>query len=164
MDLYCPNCDSTKLKKVSLVYQEGLFSTNERTRFRAVAVGGGPDLVVGRAATRGSYQTALSKQLAPPAKWAYLKLIFWSLLVFLCAGWLVVYVNAVTTNSSKLLSPPLRSFALISVPIFFPFLFIFWRHNRSIYPRQYAQWDESLICERCGVVSKHGRTINSSSD
>jgi len=60
MDLRCPKCNSTDLKKVSLAHQEGLFRSEGRTRLRAVAVGGGgPDLVVGRATTRGTEQSAL---------------------------------------------------------------------------------------------------------
>src|SRR5258707_15857246 len=107
MDLRCPKCNNTDLKKVSLAYEEGLFRSEGRTRLRAVAVGsGGPDLVVGRETTQGAGQSALSKKLTPPAKWSYLKIIGWSGLVFLCAGWLVFYVNAVATNTSTLSSPP----------------------------------------------------------
>src|SRR5229473_6372593 len=113
MDLRCPKCNSTDLKKVSLAYQEGLYRLHARTRLRAAVVGGnGPDLVVGRATTRGSQQSALSKKLRPPVKWSYLKVVFWSGLVFLSVGWLVFYVNTVTTNSSTVISPPLTLFAL----------------------------------------------------
>jgi hypothetical protein len=88
MDLRCPKCNSSDLKKVSLAYQEGLYETAGRTRLRAVAVGGGgPDLVVGRGVTRGSKESALSKRLTPPVRWSYLKVIGWSVLVFVCVGW-----------------------------------------------------------------------------
>src|SRR6266436_5655034 len=101
MDLRCPKCNSTDLKKVSLAYQEGRFRTDSRTRLRAAVVGGnGPDIVVGRATTRGSQQSALSKELSPPVKWSHLKVIFWSVLVFLCVGWIVFYANIVTTNAT----------------------------------------------------------------
>ncbi len=155
MDLRCPKCNSTDLKKVSLAYQEGLYRTDARTRLSAAVVGGnGPDLVVGRATTRGSHQSALSKQLSPPAKWSYLKIIFWSGLAFLCVGWLVFYVNTVTTNSSTVLSLPLTLFALISAAIFVLLLLLVWRHNHSTYARQYAAWDSSFLCQRCGAVSE----------
>jgi hypothetical protein len=76
MDLQCPNCRSTDLKKVSLAYQEGLQRVNMGTRLRGVVVGSdGPDLVVGRATTKGTQQTEISKVLTPPKKWSYLKLI-----------------------------------------------------------------------------------------
>src|SRR5437762_840765 len=98
MDLRCSKCNSTDLKKVSLAYQEGLYQTEGRTRLGAVAVGGGgPDLVVGRATTRRSQQSAFSKQLSPPVKWSYLKVVGWSVLVIVCGGWLLFYVNTVAT-------------------------------------------------------------------
>src|SRR5689334_25038168 len=101
MDLRCPKCNSTDLRKVSLAYEEGLYQSDSRSRLRAVVVGGGgPDMVVGRATTRGSQQSALSRKLNPPVKWSYLKVIFWSVLVFLCGAWLVFYVNTVAMNAS----------------------------------------------------------------
>ena len=154
MDLRCPKCNTTDLKKVSLAYEEGLFRGEGRTRLRAVAVGsGGPDLVVGRATTRGIERSALSKRLTPPMKWSYLKVVGWSVLLFVCVGWLVFYVNTVTTNATTVSSAPLTLFALISGTIFALLLFLAWRHNHSIYKTQYAQWDKSFICERCGTVS-----------
>jgi hypothetical protein len=155
MDLRCPKCNSTDLKKVSLACEEGLYQTEGRTRLRAVAVGsGGPDLVVGRATTRGSQQSALSKKLTPPVKWSYLKVIGWSVLMFLCAAWLVFYVNTITTNATTVLSAPLTAFGLISGAVFVLLLFVVWKHNHSNYRTQYAQWDNSFICERCGTVSQ----------
>ena len=155
MDLRCPKCNSTDLKKASLAHQEGLFRSKGRTRLRAVVVGGGgPDLVVGRATTRGTEQSALSKQLSPPAKWSYLKVGSWSVLAFLCVGWLVFYVNTVTTNSSTVSSPPLTFFVVISAAIFAFLLLLVWKHN-STYKKRFAEWDSCFICSRCGAVSEH---------
>ena len=156
MDLRCPKCNSTDLKKVSLAHEEGLFRSEGRTRLRAVVVSGsGPDWVVGRATTQGTHQSALSRKFSPPVKWSYLKIVGWSVLVFLCAGWLVFYVNTVTTNATTVSSAPLTLFALISGSMFVLLLFIAWRHNHSTYPRKYARWNQSFICERCGTVSLH---------
>jgi hypothetical protein len=156
MDLRCPKCNSTDLKKVSLAYQEGLYRTNARTRLSAALVGGGgPDLVVGRATTHASYQSAVSKQLSPPAKWSYLKVGSWSVLAFLCVGWTIFYVNTVVTNSSTVSSFPLTFFALISGAIFGFLLFLVWKHNNSAYKKRFAEWDSSFICSRCGTVSQH---------
>jgi len=155
MDLRCPKCNSTDLKKASLAHEEGLFRSEGRTRLRAVVAGsGGPDLVVARATTHGTQQSALSKKLAPPVKWSYLKVIGWSVLVFLSAGWLVFYVNSVTTKATTVSSAPLTLFALIYAAILALLLFLVWRHNHSSYQTQYAQWDKSFICERCGTVSQ----------
>ena len=157
MDLRCPKCNSTDLKKVSLAYQEGLYRTDARTRLSAALVGGtGPDLVVGRATTQASHQSALSKQLSPPAKWSYLKVGSWFFLAFLCVGWLVFYVNTVATNSSTVSSAPLTLFALISAASFALLLFLVWKHNHSTYTEQQARWDSAFICQRCGTVSQDG--------
>src|SRR6266852_9818646 len=155
MDLRCPKCNSTDLKKVSLAYQEGLYRSDAHTRLSAALVGGnGPDLVVGRATTQASHQSALSKQLSPPVKWSYLKVGSWSVLAFLCVGWVVFYVNTVTTNSSTVPSPALTFFGLIFAGIFTLLLFLVWKHNHSTYERRIAEWDRSLICQHCGAVSQ----------
>jgi hypothetical protein len=155
MDLRCPKCNSTDLKKVSLAYQEGLYQSESRSRLRAVVVGGGgPDMVVGRTTTRGSQQSALSKKLSPPRKWSYLKVIGWSVLVFLCAGWLVFYVNMVTTNATTVSYAPLTLFSLTCGAIFALLLFLAWRHNHSTYQKRFGEWDRSFICARCGTVSE----------
>jgi hypothetical protein len=136
-----------------MAYQEGLYRTDARTRLSAALVGGnGPDLVVGRATTQASHQSALSKQLSPPAKWSYLKVGSWFVLAFLCVGWLVFYVNTVTTNSSTVASTPLTFFALTSATGFAFLLFLVWKHNHSTYQRRFAEWNRSLICSRCGTA------------
>ena len=154
-DLRCPNCNSTDLKKVSLAYEEGLFYTVARTRLRAVVVGGhGPDLVIGKATTRGFHQSVLSKQLNPPVKWSYRKLILWWALVFLPIGWIVFYINTITKNSAAVLSPPLTLFALLSAGTFLLLLVLFWRHNQSTHKRRYSQWERSFLCQRCGTLTE----------
>jgi len=155
MDLRCPKCNSTDSQEGFPRPPEGLFRSEGRTRLHAVVAGsGGPDLVVGRATTRGTNQSALSEKLTPPVKWSYLKVIGWSVLVFFCVGWLVFYINTVTTNATKVSSAPLTLFALISGAIFVLLLLLVWKHNRSTYQRQYAEWDRSFICLRCGAVAE----------
>ncbi len=149
----CPKCNSTDLKKVSLVYEKGTFRTEAQTRMRAAVVGGGgADLLVGRASTRASHQSALSKRLSPPVKWSYRKVISWSALTFLCGGWLVFYVNTITKNATTVMSPALTDYALIGTVVFTVLLAFVIRHNRSVYPRRFAEWDRSFVCQRCGSV------------
>ena len=155
MDLRCPNCNGTNLKKLSLAYQEGTSRLNARTRLRGVVVGSdGPDLVVGRGTTKGIQQTAISGAAAPPTKWSYLKLFGWSVLVFLSLGWIVFYVNTITKNSSTVSSMPLAIYSVLSACVFILLLALFWRHNSS-YQTQYGRWNRAFICERCGTVSQH---------
>ena len=162
MDLRCPSCNGTDLKKLSLAYQEGRVRVDTRTRLRGVVVGeGGPNVVVGRATTRGTHQTELSKQLSPPAKWSYLKLIGWSVVFSLVA--LVAYVRSVMSGPSPASSLPVKLYALFFPIVLVVLLALYWRHNHSTYSRQYAQWDRSFVCERCGNVSEHDLSGTSSS-
>jgi hypothetical protein len=155
MNLQCPNCKSTDLKKVSLAYQEGLLHVSTRTRLRGVVVGSdGPDVFMGRAITKGTQQTEVSRAVTPPKKWSYPKLVGWSVLVFLSVGWIEFYVNAITKNSSTVLSFPLAIYAVLSVGLFVVLFLLYWKHNHSTYPRHYAQWSRSFNCERCGTVSQ----------
>ena len=144
--LRCPNCNSADLKKVSLAYQEGLFYTAACTRLRAVAVGGcGPDLVIGKATTRGFHQSVLSKQLTPPVKWSYRKLTLWWVVVFLSIGWIVFYINTITKNSAAVFSPPLVLWSGLSAVTFLLLLVLVWRHNQTTYKRRYSQWEHSFL-------------------
>jgi hypothetical protein len=155
MELQCPNCKSIDLKKVSLAYQEGLQRVNMRTRIRGVVVGSdGPDLIVSRGTTKGTQQTEISRVLAPPRRWSYLKLIGRAVLVFLSVGWIVFYVNTVAKNSSPVASVPLTVYSLLSAGVFVALFLVYAKHNQSTYPRQFAKWDRSFICERCGTVSQ----------
>jgi len=154
MDLCCPKCNSTDLKKVSLAYEEGIFRTEAQTRMRAAIIGGsGADFVVGRASTHGSHESALAKRLRPPVKWSYRKLLFWSALFFLCGGWLVFYVNTIAKNATTVGSPALTAYVLIGSAIFALLVVLVVRHNLAAYPKRFAEWDRSFICQRCGTVS-----------
>lgn len=154
MDLHCPNCMSTDLKKASLAYQEGLQHVRTRTRLRGVVVGtDGPDVVVGIATTKGTQQTETSKALAP-AKWSYLKLFGYSVLAFFAIAWLIVYVRAITTQSSSVTSLALLSFSVLSAILFVVVWIAFWKHNHLTYPRQLARWNRSFVCNVCGAVNE----------
>jgi len=154
MDLRCPKCSSTDLKKVSLAYQEGLFHVNTRTRMLGLLfASAGPDIMVGRATTRGVQQTAVSKSLVPPTKWSYLKLVLWSAAISFVA--LVAYVRVVMTSPPPVSSLPVKIYFAVAPLVFIFLLVSIWRHNHSSYQRQYAQWDQSFICARCGAVSSH---------
>src|SRR6201982_1006486 len=136
--LRCPNCNSTNLKKVSLAYQQGLSHTVAHTRLHGVAFGGcGPDFLIGTDTPRGVHQSVLSKQLSPPVKWPYRKLILWWAVMSFSIGWILFYINSFMNHSSTVFSAPLIRFFRISVAIFLLLLVLFWRHNRFTHKRRY---------------------------
>ena len=154
MDLRCPQCNSTDLKKLSLAYEEGISHINAHTRLRGVVVGSdGPDLVVGSGTTKGIQQTAISKAAAPPTRWSYKRLVGWSVLVFLAVGWIVFYTNTVTTNSQTLLSVPLAIYCIVAVCAFAAIVTGVWRHNAG-YVLKFERWNRSFLCQRCGTISE----------
>jgi len=151
MERRCPHCQSTDLRKVSLVYREGLFDMNARTRLRGFLLGtDGPDVVLGRARTAGVQQTQLSKDLRPPAKWSSLKLTGWFGLCSFVA--LVAYVRSVM-SSSMASSLPVFIYVVAASCLLLILGFLFWRHNHLVYPRQYAAWERSFLCMRCSSVN-----------
>ncbi len=153
MDLRCPKCNSTDLKKVSLAYQEGIYHIDTRSRIRALLfAGGGLDVLVGRTTTRGSQQSAVSKRLSPPSKWSYVKLVLWSGVVTLIT--LIIYIQHVMSSPAPASSLPVKLYVLFAPAVLLLLVGIVWRHNHSTYQQKYAQWNESFICERCGTVSQ----------
>ena len=63
MDVPCPKCNSTDLKKVSLAYEEGLYQSGKQAQFRgALLGGGGPGILVATSTTKGTKQTRLTAQ------------------------------------------------------------------------------------------------------
>jgi hypothetical protein len=153
MGLRCPNCESTDLKNVSLAYQQGLYRVNTRTRLSGVLIGsGGPDMVVGRASTKGFRQTELSKRLSPPAKWSYLKLIAWGGIISVVA--LVAYVNHVMASPPPVSVLPVQIYAVILSGAYFILFILFWSHNRSTYPRRYGH---GTTAPRCFTISHCGK-------
>lgn len=154
MDLRCPHCKSADLKRAALAYQDGLFRVDTRTRLRGFLFGeGGPTWLTGRAATRGTQQTELSKGLSPPRKRSYGRLVFWSMIITLVA--LGAYIVFVASSHPPVSTLPMKIYVFLAPVVFFVLVFLFWQHNHTTFPRKYAQWNRSFICQRCGVVSLH---------
>jgi hypothetical protein len=152
MELQCPNCGSTDLKKVSLAYEEGLSRIKAKSRLKGLSFGDGePNVIVGTATTHGSAQTALSNRLRPPKKWSYLKLLLWAGLLAMVA--LVVCVRLVMRGSAPVSAVPIVMAGVVGLATFVIVLFATWRHNQAVYPRQFAEWNRSWVCASCGKVT-----------
>jgi hypothetical protein len=154
MDLHCPHCNSSDLKRASLAYQEGVRRVNTRTRIIGLLVGSdGPGIFAGDARTRGFHQTGTSKLLNPPVKWSYGKLLLRAAVFSLVA--LIAFVIHVNSTPPPVSSLPAQLYVIFASIFLAFFLFVFWHHNRVAYQAQYIQWERSFICQRCGAVSLH---------
>ncbi len=155
-ELRCPNCGGSDFKKASLAYQEGLYRVHTRSRLRGFLLGGaGPDVIVGRAVTKGVQQTELSKRLRPPTKWSYGKLM--GLTAAVSFTMLIVYVHSVMGSSGKVSPEPAVAGMVVVTMGFLVSLIVVLRHNHFVYPKQYAEWEHSWLCTRCGGVSSQQR-------
>jgi hypothetical protein len=107
---------------------------------------------VGTAVTKGTHQTELSKSLRPPKKWSYGKFLLWAGIVSVIS--LIFYTNTVMASSSMVSALPVVVFGVIGLGTLLVLLLLVARHNLLVYPRQYAEWDRSFVCQRCGAVSQ----------
>ena len=154
MDLRCPDCNGADLKRVSLAYRENVRHIDTRTRLRAFLFGNeGPSLIVGKAVTQGVHWTQLSTVLSPPRKWSFVRLILESLVVTLAA--LFAYVIFVASSPPPVSTLPLKMYVFLAPVVFLVLALTVWRHNHLRFPKEYARWDRSFICQRCGAVSQH---------
>ena len=139
MNLACPKCGASEVRKLSLIYDEG--RSTIQTQSQSVGVGfGGGGMGVGTASTStvGHQQSALSKQAAPPAK------RMWPLWA---AGAVIVGLMAF----GSLRHPDLSSLLMIA--------FVAWAvrsalkgrdFNANVYPGLLERWKRSWMCNRCG--------------
>jgi hypothetical protein len=78
--MVCPNCNSSNLKRVSLIHAAGVYES--RGRFRGLLFGGTDGALFGR--YRGTSQSRLSALSNPPARAPYLgPIILWRIGFFI---------------------------------------------------------------------------------
>jgi len=152
VELQCQKCGSTDLKKVSLVYQNGLSQVKAATRMGGFVLGlNGPGLFLGKAKTRGVQQSGLSTALNPPSKWSYIRLAGWAFAVS-CAS-LLAYIVFASASTPPVSTLPIKLYVFLAPFVFVALLAVFWQHNRLVYPHQFAEWNRSFLCQRCGSVT-----------
>jgi hypothetical protein len=162
MDLRCPNCNGTDLKRISVAYQEGLSCIDAR-RLRGFVFGSdGPDVIVGKVVTQGVHQTQLSKRLRPPMNWSYLKLIGWSALVSFAA--LIGYVHSVMGSSTRASALPVAIGTVVLAGVFVLLVGLFWRHNLPATAREVESlfYMPALRCCGCAIGSRDHVVVGSS--
>ena len=138
-NLACTKCGSAEVRRLSLIYSEGLAIINTNSQTSGAAFGGG-GASFGSASTHtsGTQQTALSKQAAPPRK---KHTILWGIL----AGFLGVMALSGLSDFS------------VSVLVFAGLAALAGRmslkakaYNAMTFPDLYARWERSFMCNRCG--------------
>lgn len=135
MSLDCPGCGSDNVRRLSLVYEDGLHALGGNARGAAVALGArGLGVQLGRSTAQGTIQTASSATAAPPVKTSYRP----SLLLMFIA---VALVGPVLSSSALALALFLLGGVLLGLAV---------RYNRTIWPSELHRWRATYRCQRCG--------------
>jgi hypothetical protein len=142
----CPKCHSSDLKKISLIYAEGVHVTR----------GGSVGWVLGSgvwfAGHWGKSESRLSAMLHPPGKFPNgLPIVLW------LVGFFVVMAFAGRGSLSWIMG--LLSVAYISLlPSYLLAALCF---NFVLRPRKYRRWESTMMCRCCGtLVEPHAPAIN----
>jgi hypothetical protein len=152
-ELACPSCGSPSVKRLSLVHREGISSSTSATGGLGFA---GGHVGVVHAATKGSSQTLLSRQFAPPTPksvlWPAIGMIIFGISVF---GGVVTFFGSLGTVERD---QDARLGAGMMLLIYGPLLLLSirayrnrTRHNEQ-QPKLMRQWENSFLCGRCGDV------------
>ena len=140
--LACTQCGSAEVRRLSLIYEEGLAIINTRSQGSGVAFGSGGGAAFGSTSTHttGTQQTALSKKAAPPAK---KHTILWGIF----AG----FVAIMTLSGIKDFSFMTLVFAGLTYLAVTRTLKA-KAYNAMVFPTEHANWQRSFMCNRCGAV------------
>lgn len=138
MDLSCPKCRSGEVRRLSLVYREGLSHVNTSTTGVGASFGGGGGLGVGAASTKGTHQSVLSQEAAPPERKKTEAAVLFAVITGLglfatfsdFSGWTLFWLAAtgLSINSTRL----------------------FMRYNDEVFPSLKSTWERTFQCFRCG--------------
>lgn len=130
----CPQCKSDNTQRLSVIYQSGTQQIQTRSRTYGGVGGSGFGLGGATTNTSGTQQSYLAQLAAPPKK----KPLAVAVLLVLAGIGCCMYVHA------------LLGVALIGTGAFLGYkAFTF---NRDEYPGQYAIWQKSWHCNKCGAT------------
>jgi hypothetical protein len=139
-NLACTKCGSAEVRRLALIYNEGLAIINTSSQTSGAAFGSGGGASFGSASTRttGTQQTALSKQASPPAK---KHTILWAIAAGIMG--LIALSGLSDFSLSVLVFAGLAAFSgQMSLKA--------KAYNAATFPELYARWERSFMCNRCG--------------
>jgi hypothetical protein len=162
VNVQCPECGSTEVTKLSLIYAEGFSHLEARSRGWGLLFGsGGADLALGNVRTKGEVQTRLSQQVSPPRKKRYRPVLIVWFLGILIGGWFLGYFATLNHRPGAVFETQFTWFAYIYSGFAVLVLSVFWRFNHRIFSRRYQYWDRSFMCRCCGHVIQRPEGVES---
>lgn len=144
--MFCSECNSGEIQKVSLVYESGITHSTSRTAGTGIGFGaGGIGFGIGGAKTKGIHVNATAQRVAPPSKAS----ILWPVIVLIVAVWL----SLVIFSSAGSQAAGVGWFFLVvfgGISGFIIYRRVTW--NRNVFPSLADQWSRSYLCNRCGSM------------
>ena len=138
--MVCSNCNSTDLRKLSLIYAEGSYASTGR--IGGISLGEVVSFHFGR--YRGRNQSKLSALAGPPRKRSY---------VAPTIVWLVGFFIVMPFAGRGKLSDTMGLFC-VAYLFLLPILVIgTLAYNLFAYPRRRKSWALKFMCLRCGAIS-----------
>jgi len=137
--MVCLNCNSTDLKRVSLIHAAGVYES--RGRFRGLLFGSTDGALFGR--YRGTSQSRLSALLNPPGKAPYVGPIIL---------WLIGFFILMSFDGRGKLSWEMAALSaayLLALPAY---LLGSLSYNFVVRPRRLKDWERKFMCQRCGAI------------
>jgi hypothetical protein len=137
--LTCEACKSENIQKLSLVYEGGLSLIQGKQSGVGIGLGGESGLVgVGTSKFKGTNQSVLSRNAAPPAKKKPYKVG----LIYLFCVWLI-----------SQFAP--GNLAIVLILIIGGGLHVYGniRYNQRVFPILFQKWNSSFLCLVCGTIS-----------
>jgi hypothetical protein len=138
--MICPNCNSSDMKRVSLIHADGLYESCGR--IRGFFLGHSDGLLFGK--YRGKNQSRLSAMLSPPRKLPYA-----SPLALWLAGFFLV-MAFVGGGKLSLGMSFLSALYILSLPAY---LIGALCYNLAIQPKKFKHWNRKFMCQRCGAIA-----------
>jgi hypothetical protein len=133
----CTKCGSAEVRRLSLIYEEGLSHSAGQSQ---TAFGGGGFGTTASTFSTSTSQTALSKKAAPPTKKH-------TILLAMLAGFLGFCTVAGIANFSF--------WALVFGGLTYLVVMKTLKakaYNAMSFPEERARWERSFMCNRCGGV------------
>jgi hypothetical protein len=139
--MLCPRCNSTDLKKVSLIYAAGVYES--RGRMGGLLFGGGDGFFFGKFGRTS--QNRLSAMLRPPRKAPY------STPMIL---WVTGFFFGLAFAGREKLSWTMGALSVGYLLLLPAYLFAAVIYNYLVRPKKYKDWKQDLTCRRCGARSR----------
>ena len=135
----CPRCNSTDLKKASLIYAAGVYES--RGRIGGLLFGDGDAFFVGK--YRGANQSLMSKMAGPPRKAPYVAPVIL---------WLVGFFIVMAFAGRGKLSEAMASFP-VAYLLLLPLMLVgTLAYKLFVYPRKCRRWESKFLCQHCGFL------------